>query len=116
MNQLANYQLTTKWANKTFPMDPMEITKEEDRAYQEMLDKGMPAQVAAAVQEMYPILAETQAIQMYLEDNPEMEGYLPVVETVEEALEVAAQDVHLTEEHQQMFKEIMSTRLAQDQI
>lgn len=96
-NQIAETQtLATPWAEQIFPLPQEQMDKalgrEEDRLAKEC---GDPV-VAAAYLALMPLLWERAAISNYLLENPELRAAMPPLESLSEALRVAAKDYPMT--------------------
>ena len=98
-NQIAETQtLVTEWAQQMFPLPQGQMDKalarEETRLAREA---GGDRVVASAYLKTAPLLWERTAISNYLQENPEQRAALPPLESLSEALRVAASDFQMTE-------------------
>jgi hypothetical protein len=96
-NQIAETQpLATPWAQQMFPLPQTEmdlaLQMEESRLVKQCGDRV----VVAAYLALMPLLWERTAISNYLLENPELQAAMPPLESLSEALRVAAMDYPMT--------------------
>lgn len=96
-NLIAETQpLATEWAQQMFPLPQSEMDLALDREEQRLLAEGVEPVVAAAYLKLMPLLWERTAISSFLRENPELRAAMPPLESLSEALRVAAMDFQMT--------------------
>ena len=98
-NQIAETQtLATEWAKAIFPLPQDLLDKALDREEARVATvPGADRVVAAAYLKLAPLLWERMAISSYLRENPELRAALPPIESLEEAVKMAANDFRMSE-------------------
>lgn len=97
-NQIAETQpLVTEWARGMFPLPEAQmdaaLQREESRL---AAVAGGDRVVAAAYLKLAPLLWERTAISNYLQESPELRPAIPPIESLSEALQIAANDFQMT--------------------
>ena len=98
-NEIAETQdLATPWARKAFRLGPQAMADLQDEEYQSLKDKGVQPLIARAMLTVKPLMLEARAIAGYLTEanRPDLLSALPIVETPEEAAQLAALEYNLT--------------------
>lgn len=108
-NRIAQTQtLATEWARSVFPMTPQQMDKALEYQREKMATAGYSSTVIVAYQTMAPLLAEREAIQAFVMDNPELAAALPDVLTADEAMKYAMGDWMLSRRDEQTLLELLS--------
>lgn len=90
-------QLETEWAKVMFQLDEEELDEALESQNEALRANGASEKVALAYQTMLPLCLENAALQKFveLEDNPELTGLFPDLNTPEEAAQLAAREFDL---------------------
>lgn len=97
-NQIASEQtLLTPWAETTFPLsqDALQASLQDEAA--NLRKDRTPGTVILAFQTVRPLLLEQEALEAFLLEHPEYQGFLTPVATVDEALLLAEKEFWLDE-------------------
>ena len=96
-NQIAKTQkLRSAWGKKWFVMDQDAMTAAHERMVSLLERQGKDLAVALAYLELAPLLAEHEAIQAFVAENPVHREALPEVLEINEALLIAIEQRNLT--------------------
>lgn len=90
-------QLETEWAKVMFRLSEKDLDNELEIQISLLKQEGASDKVALAYQTMLPLCLENAALQRFvaLEDNPDLTGLFPDVNTPEEAAQLAAREFDL---------------------
>jgi hypothetical protein len=114
-NQVAKQSLLTDWGRAVLPLPQDELEDEMATEAAELRKAGEAPRVIVAFQTVRPLLLEQQAIYKLKGGNPELEGVLPEVFTVDEALHLAVREFSLTAPEVRRLRRLLTSSV-QDQI
>ena len=106
--------LKTSWAQRAFRMDEDELIELEDREYEELEDRDVDPEVIRAFLDVRHLLTERAAIASYVKKHPELRGALPEVNSVNEAVLLAAGDWPLSQSQTSQLKELLNEALSEE--
>lgn len=100
--------LKTDWAKQMFPLPPDQMSMALSREERRLSQKDKPIVVSAYLMVM-PLLWEANAIARFKVEHPEMDSVLPDVESVQEAVMLAAQEFPLDDSQQKRLAKLLQT-------
>lgn len=99
-NEIAKQPLVSQLGKRVFHLPETEMDLELEKISTELDQAGVPWEVRLAYATVAPLLAERQAIAMFMREHPEYQTALPNVEDVGEAVIMASMDRDLNEQQQ----------------
>ena len=109
-NQIASSQaLETEPAKVAFRLNAEQLAKQDDLWMKAETAVGTPDKVARCLPVCLPLLAESQAIQSYLSQNPQLKGALPEILDAADAVDLMTADYHLSDQDQKSLESILSS-------
>ena len=98
--------LRTAWAKKHFPLTEQEMEQAEEKEA-DALEKNWPRAVVRGFQDMRPLLLEREALRQWTRKHPEHAAALPEVNSLEEAVDMAAMDWMYDETEKRQLRELL---------
>ena len=112
-NEIAETEaLRTAWAKKHLPMTEQEMEAAEEKEADE-LEKSWPRLVVRGFQDMRPLLLEREALRKWTREHPEYAAALPEVNSLEEAVAMAAMDWMYDETEKKQLRQLLDEAMAQ---
>lgn len=110
-NEIAATQpLKTEWAQQMFPLPQEQLNAALDREEQRLTRETNDPQLASVYLKIMPLLWENEAISKFLNANPSLTIAMPPLQSLSEALMVAAKDSSLTNAQMAKLKKLLSVQ------
>jgi len=109
-NQIAREQdLQSPAAKVAFQLNSKQLAKQDDLWMQREEKAGTPRRVARCLPTCLPLLTESQAVNQFVSQHPEMRNALPEMLDAEEAVGLMTADYRLTAVEQATLTRLLSS-------
>lgn len=102
-------ELKTEWGQRMFRLDEEELDEALEKQAEQMRAAGYPNKVVLAYQTLLPLCLERSALAEYRRktEQSDLDGGLPELATVAEAVNLAAKEFDLREENLEALAELL---------
>ena len=110
-NQIAATQkLSTEWGQTMFPLPQNRMDEELEVQQDALMKQGLSGTAIVAAISLAPLLWEHRAITAFVRDHrPDLLGMIPEVLDVDEAINLARMDHHLSQRDESDLYRVLST-------